>query len=871
MIKNLIKSISLPLIVLFMWLIFEEKLMYMFDTKILPILSNLNFNTTTNFLFSLLAVFSLYIIYRCFKNRYFIQHQIFFVFCILIFIYAKHRLYGGYVSTPSVICNLGYTDIGIIILILFLLSCLLSYFKFPNNKKNSKCNVFISDKPILKPESDILDYSESAKRLAENLGKMEMDSSCSIGLIAPWGTGKTSYLNLLEYYLDKDKFIVVKFNPRNSKNTISIQEDFFNELFSKLSSYDLRFSSTFKDYLKAINVLGENKIISFIFNVSKIWNRENEKNKINNAILNLNKRIIVIIEDFDRLLSDEIIEVFKLIDGNASFSNIIFITAYDKKHINDIIGKTYSNEEAFFSDKFFNIEQQIPLRPYDKIFVYFESQLLERIKADVEDVDSYKSTLSNYIELLKKYIVTLRDAKRFLNLFAYQYVRVKDEVEFRDYFLLYLIKYKYLDEYLKLYKKEIVSNDISSNQMSLSNHSEMKSKDILEILFPESASCKLRSINNNMAFDIYFYEDVYGHLKLTEMECVFGQAEDYKRIIQQFVSQKNVQDFVSFIDSKNILILQSKEQFERYIDICLYLYMQNIERSISYFKILSLIYTENSKKIQDIYKYTNDEYKNVILSKLEGTYPEYPYGIVRSIIIGIINNEFPENIIFDKEDILNIAINSLHNLLNCQENVNQQHIELLYSCISDINQSTRIVVLDKGSCSTMKQHIMKNPAGYFENFIRLGMISFNKEFNSIACEPFWEQIFNDKADFESFIKEQNKSTVPNIDLIQNFWNLYKNNNYKPIEFQNQGDVQEKINKGLVEEIKELDKLLEIEKELQHYIEDRRELKHDIPFYINKYNDLLSRLDKNKLHITKRIEIRNKIQTELSDIPKNYGV
>ena len=71
--------------------------------------------------------------------------------------------------------------------------------------------------------------------------------------------------------------------------------------------------------------------------------------------------------------------------------------------------------------------------------------------------------------------------------------------------------------------------------------------------------------------------------------------------------------------------------------------------------------------------------------------------------------------------------------------------------------------------------------------------------------------------------------------------------------------------------KELDKLLEIEKELQHYIEDRRELKHDIPFYINKYNDLLSRLDKNKLHITKRIEIRNKIQTELSDIPKNYGV
>lgn len=864
-VKNFLKSISLPLIVLFMWLIFEEKLMYMFDTKILPILSNLNFNTTTNFLFFLLTILSLYIIYRCFKNRYFIQHQIFFVSCILIFIYAKYRLYGGYVSTPSIICNFGYTDIGIIILILFLLSCLFSYFNFPNSKKNSKCNVFISDKPILKPESDILDYSESAKRLAKNLEKTEMNSSFSIGLIAPWGTGKTSYLNLLEYYLDKDKFIVVKFNPRNSKNTTCIQQDFFNELFSKLSSYDLRFSSTFKDYLKSINVIEENKVISFIFNVSKIWNRENEKDNINNVILRLNKRIIVIVEDFDRLLSDEIIEVFKLIDGNASFSNIIFITAYDKKHVNDIIGKTYSNEEAFFSDKFFNIEQQIPLRPYDKIFAYFESQLLDRIKADIEEVDFYKSTLSNHIELLKKYIVTLRDAKRFLNLFAYQYVRVKDEVEFRDYFLLYLIKYKYLDEYLKLYKKEIISNDISSNQMSLSNHSEMKSKDILEILFPETASCKLRSINNNMAFDIYFYENVYGHLKLTEMECVFEQDKDYKELIRQFVSQQYAQDFVSFIDSKNILTLQSKKQFERYIDICLYMYVQNIDKSIFYFKILSLINTEQSKEIQYIYKYTYDEYKNVISVKLKGTYPEYPYNIVRSIIIGIINNEFPEKIIFDKKDILNIAMESLHDLLYHQEYVNQQHIELLYSCISDINQRTRIVILDKNSCSIIRQHIIEKPAGYFKNFIRLGMISFNKEFNSVACEPFWKQIFNDKADFESFIKEQNKSTVPNIDLIRNFWDLYKNNNYKPIEFQNQGNVQEKINNGLVKEIKELNKLLDIEKELQTYIEDRKELKHDNPFYINKYNDLLSRLDKNKLHITKRIEIRNKIQAELSDI------
>lgn len=868
-IRNLIKSIFLPLLVLFVWLIFEEKLMHAFDTNILPTLADLKFSNITTLLFFLITLLPFYGIYKCIKNKYYIPYQTFLILSIFAFIYFKHRLSGNYISTPSTILNLGYTDIGVVILVIFLLSCLFSFFNYRNKNENDESDIFISDMPILNPQSDILDYSESAKQFAEDLEKLQLETSCSVGLIAPWGTGKTSYLNLLEYHLDKDKFIVIKFNPRYSKDINNIQEDFFNELFSKLSNYDLRFLSTFKDYLKSINIANENKIVSSIFNFYKIFNKEDEKNKINNAILKLNKRIVVVIEDFDRLLSDEIIEVFKLIDGNASFSNIIFITAYDKTHINDIIGKTYSNEETLFSDKFFNIEKQIPLRPYDKIYQYIESQLLERINIDVKDEDLYKSTLVHHVELLKKYIITLRDAKRFLNLFIHQYVHVKDEVEFKDYFLLYLIKYKYLEEYLKLYKKEVVSTNIlkSPNQMSLNVHTEMKSKEILDILFPEEPSYKLRSINNSMAFDIYFHENVYGHLKLADMEQAFKQDEDYKKLIQQFIAQKTIQDFISFIDSKNILALQSRERFERYFDICLYLYIHNIESTISYFKILALIYTENGKEIQENYKYKDHEYRDIVLTKLKGIYPEYPYGIVRAILIGIINNEFNEKIIFKKEDILNVAISSLQDLIKNDKHISQQHIELLYGCISDINPTTRIITLDKDSCSVIKEYITKKPAGYFKNFVRLGMISFNKEFNSIACEPFWEQIFNDKTDLESFIREQSESAIPNINLIQNFWELYKNNNYNPIEFQNQGDVQEKIDKGLINEIKKLNKLLEIEDILQKYEEEKSNdsSTHDDTFYLEQCKKLLSDIDENGLHIAKTDEIRTKIQSIISSM------
>lgn len=95
--------------------------------------------------------------------------------------------------------------------------------------------------------------------------------------------------------------------------------------------------------------------------------------------------------------------------------------------------------------------------------------------------------------------------------------------------------------------------------------------------------------------------------------------------------------------------MQSRERFERYFDICLYLYIHNIESTISYFKILALIYTENGKEIQENYKYKDHEYRDIVLTKLKGIYPEYPYGIVRAILIGIINNEFNEKIIFKKK------------------------------------------------------------------------------------------------------------------------------------------------------------------------------------------------------------------------------
>lgn len=73
----------------------------------------------------------------------------------------------------------------------------------------------------------------------------------------------------------------------------------------------------------------------------------------------------------------------------------------------------------------------------------------------------------------------------------------------------------------------------------------------------------------------------------------------------------------------------------------------------------------------------------------------------------------------------------------------------------------------------------------------LGGVSSNPDYNSIACEPFWEQIFGSADNFETFTNDSALNACDKINLVKNFWRLYKRNEYEQIFFNNMGNVQEK--------------------------------------------------------------------------------
>lgn len=88
--------------------------------------------------------------------------------------------------------------------------------------------------------------------------------------------------------------------------------------------------------------------------------------------------------------------------------------------------------------------------------------------------------------------------------------------------------------------------------------------------------------------------------------------------------------------------------------------------------------------------------------------------------------------------------------------------------------------------------------------------------------------------------------------MSNFWRLYKANDIKPIEFNSQGNVQEKIDSDLCKEVEMLEKIEEIQRQVKKISNSNPDQK--------LCEKLLSDLDKIKLNISLVGKVKEKIRS-----------
>jgi predicted KAP-like P-loop ATPase len=195
-----------------------------------------------------------------------------------------------------------------------------------DNKINESKN--LADSPITDESQDRLRRVPFVNSLYGEITGPPFEDSFCFGLYGNWGEGKTSALNLLKNKLLKDPDIIFfEFDPWFLASKEAILKNYLEGLERKLKSDLDEPEGLFEKYFTKLSSAGISVLGS---GVHAGWKSDEPdpselKEKINSLIEKSKKKIVVFIDDVDRLQPEEILQVFKLVKLIADFKYTVFV------------------------------------------------------------------------------------------------------------------------------------------------------------------------------------------------------------------------------------------------------------------------------------------------------------------------------------------------------------------------------------------------------------------------------------------------------------------------------------------------------------------------------------------------------------------
>lgn len=307
------------------------------------------------------------------------------------------------------------------------------------------------DLPIAKLEEDELNRGSFAESLAKTLVQYSFPSSLTIGLYGEWGSGKTSLLNMVFENVERidDSVVVLRFNPWLCSDPKQLVTQFFKQMATaiklKKSITDKAWEliDQYADILGATSVIPVAGEIVAAFTkvltkkaVEETKERTNDlqesKNQIIKKLRDEKIKIIVSIDDIDRLSEEEIVAVFQLVKSLADFPNTIYVLAFDYDVVVRALGKVQHGDGKEYLEKIVQVPFEIPAPNIDDIHEALFSKL-NGILGDIPEEDWDKETWAELFQQgIKNYIRSIRDVIRYTNVFSLKYEHLKNETSAAD-------------------------------------------------------------------------------------------------------------------------------------------------------------------------------------------------------------------------------------------------------------------------------------------------------------------------------------------------------------------------------------------------------------------------------------------------------
>jgi predicted KAP-like P-loop ATPase len=344
----------------------------------------------------------------------------------------------------------------------------------------------VGDDPISRPEEDLLQRSPFAKQIANAIMRVDDQQGFVIALNGPWGSGKTSVINLVKQHLNAEieakRIVVSEFRPWWFSGHDQLIRQYFHHLWTVFKKTDIpsgmaklgdAFESmgNFFDKLSGIPSMpgtsGWFSRLLFAFGIafsssarSRQMDLDGLRNKVVAQLEKQEARLLIIIDDIDRLTPEEMRQVFQVVRAVGNFPKTIYLLSFDATVVEEALVKVQAGPGRDYLEKIIQMPFDIPQPDASALNRFFLKHLEDVIGDPPAHLWSANEWPSLFHDCIEPYIRSIRDMKRLLNRLRMAYPLVRGEVHVGEFiaFQTLCVFEPVLCEYLANNRRQFVGN-----------------------------------------------------------------------------------------------------------------------------------------------------------------------------------------------------------------------------------------------------------------------------------------------------------------------------------------------------------------------------------------------------------------------------
>jgi predicted KAP-like P-loop ATPase len=160
------------------------------------------------------------------------------------------------------------------------------------------------------------------------------------------------------------------------------------------------------------------------------------KDEISQLLVASKTRLLVVIDDIDRLTSTEVRQIFQLVKSVADFRNVTYLLAFDRDVVADSLSTVQEGTGNAYLEKIVNIPIEIPPIRQPQMYRLVVHRINSAIADDLPNYDWNNRRLGQGIFILSRAFDTLRQLDRFANVLTFSRGLIEGEVDYTDFTLL---------------------------------------------------------------------------------------------------------------------------------------------------------------------------------------------------------------------------------------------------------------------------------------------------------------------------------------------------------------------------------------------------------------------------------------------------